>query len=271
MYSPSPPAAAPTQQYAPGQQYSAGQQYATGQQYPGQQYAGAPQSYAPMPNSNQPWWKKNWWIFAVAAGTAVLAIGMVAVLSRGGGGESAPTTTVEEEKEKTTKTTVEEEEEEEEETPDTTRPEPTTTPAPTTEAAPSTTTATLFTEEDVRTILFPVIFASYRTSIEDALNQNPDVKSVDRLDYEPGPGTVFMTLTLENSDPDITRDANWQLTQRMSQLWTTDDWVNPDNGWSPSFSLTIADTEYKCSGKQMQKIQDGSWDQDKWEEKCRVR
>lgn len=144
---------------------------------------------------------------------------------------------------------------------------------PPTTAAPTTppTTEFVLTEDDVRTLVFPIVFDSSRDEVLEILNGNFVVETVDRYVYDADTGTVLLDITPAFDFDDGVRDDAWEIMRGMSELWTVNAWVETDRDWSPALDVSISTAQYRCTGDQMRQMQDARFGRPDWEATCRVR
>jgi hypothetical protein len=146
--------------------------------------------------------------------------------------------------------------------------EPTTTvPAAT---APPTTDYEL-SEDEMKTLVFPIVFDTFRDGVIEILDGNFVVQTVDRYVYDSDNGTVLVDITPAFDFDEGVRDDAWEIMRAMSELWTAEAWVDPTHAWSPSLDVSISTAQYRCTGDQMRLMQDARFGRSDWETSCRIR
>lgn len=132
------------------------------------------------------------------------------------------------------------------------------------------------TEEDARTLVFPVVFDSTRLGFIKTLGDLFSVESVDSYVYDPETGTVKVDATSRYLSEGNTREAAWELTRVFgSSVYSTIDngtWLLDSPRFAPALRITLgSEVAYECDGETMRLLGDVQLSWDNWESTCRVR
>ena len=155
-----------------------------------------------------------------------------------------------------------------------------TTPAPEPEVMEEETEAAdevELTEEDARSLVFPVVFDSTRLGFIEILGDLYSVESVDSYIYNAETGTVELDATSTFRSEDNTRDAAWEITRLFGQgvYSTIDDggsWLLDNPRFAPALRITLfSEVAYECDGETMRLLGDVQLSRDNWENTCRIR
>jgi hypothetical protein len=133
------------------------------------------------------------------------------------------------------------------------------------------------TEEDARTLVYPVVFDSTRLGFIEILGELYSVESVDSYVYDPETGTVQLDATSTFLSQDNVRDAAWEITRLFgSSVYSTLDdggsWLLDSPRFAPALRVTLSsEVAYECDGETMRLLGDVQLSRDNWESTCRVR
>jgi hypothetical protein len=142
----------------------------------------------------------------------------------------------------------------------------TTAPRPTTTIAATTTTA-LPTPVSAAAG-FPATFDSVRPKLLSLLQGDSNVKSVDKLVFDPGNGTVVLAVTSTWASPDNQVTGAWELTRSVATLWMPTRGAFYDPVWQPNFSLSNSGTNSLCKAPFMVSLADSKASQSDWQAQC---
>ena len=133
------------------------------------------------------------------------------------------------------------------------------------------------TEEDARTLVYPVVFDSTRLGFIEILGELYSVESVDSYVYNAETGTVELDATSTFSSEGNVRDAAWEITRLFgSTVYSTLDdggsWLLDNPRFAPALRVTLSsEVAYECDGETMRLLGDVQLSRDNWESTCRVR
>lgn len=133
------------------------------------------------------------------------------------------------------------------------------------------------TEEDARTLVYPVVFDSTRLGFIEILGELYSVESVDSYVYNAETGTVELDATSTYLSEGNVRDAAWEITRLFgSTVYSTLDdggsWLLDNPRFAPALRVTLSsEVAYECDGETMRLLGDVQLSRDNWESTCRVR
>ncbi len=126
------------------------------------------------------------------------------------------------------------------------------------------------TEEDMRTVVFPIVFESNRDAVIDVLEDNFVVESVDRYVYDGESGTVLVSITPAFDYDEGVRDDAWEIMRGFAEFYNEDSWVEPTRTFIPSLDVDISTANYRCDAETMIGIAESRVSRSDWEASCRV-
>lgn len=131
----------------------------------------------------------------------------------------------------------------------------------TTTTAPATTTTTAAPTLDQLKTAFALAFETNRIAIAESLEEDQSLQSVDRFEFDGGPGTVILAVTTGYQTEEIIRTKAWEVTDSMLSLWRGTE-------FSPGFRLLADRYTYSCSGDFMRRLADRRATRAEWQTSC---
>lgn len=125
-------------------------------------------------------------------------------------------------------------------------------------------------EEDMRTLAFPIVFDSSRDGVIGVLRDMRVIESVDQYVYDEETGTVMVSLTPAFDFDEGVRDDAWSVMRAFAELYTTDAWLDPEGTFTPALDVEISTAHYRCDGEMMVALAEARLSRNDWENTCRV-
>lgn len=130
-------------------------------------------------------------------------------------------------------------------------------------------------EEDARTVLFPVSFEATRSDFIQVFEDMYVVSTVDVYSYDKASGTVTMEITPEFDFDEGVRDDAWEIFRVFgSAVYSPaprDAWLLDEPRWAPNLRVVISSATYECDSETMRDLGNSMLGRSGWEDRCRVR
>jgi hypothetical protein len=131
------------------------------------------------------------------------------------------------------------------------------------------------TEEDARTVVFPVSFEATRSDFIQVFEDLYVVSTVDVYSYDKASGTVTMEITPEFDFDEGVRDDAWEIFRAFGTSVygpaPSDAWLLDEPRWAPNLRVVISSATYECDAETMRDLGDSMLGRSSWEDRCRVR
>lgn len=115
---------------------------------------------------------------------------------------------------------------------------------------------------EAKKVRLAAAFDQNRVAIAEAIEEEVGLQSVDRYEFDQGPGTMIMVVTTGYQTEEIVRDKAWEITDVMLDFW------REFTDLSPGFQLTADQVSYSCPGDFMRRLADRRATRAEWQASC---
>lgn len=207
----------------------------------------------------RPWWKR-WWVIGLGV---IVLFGFLGNLTDEGDDKPATAETAATEPEDTEAAEAKTTEDEPSEVASTLE-------AEVSEEASDPPEEYTLTEEDMRTVAFPLVFDSSRDAVIEVLSDMRVIQSVDQYVYDDETGTVAVSLTPEFDFDEGVRDDAWSVMRAFSELYNEEAWIEESRTFLPALDVEISTAHYRCDGETMVALAEARLARGEWDDACRV-
>jgi len=138
------------------------------------------------------------------------------------------------------------------------------------EPSPTPTETFALSAEEMRTLVFPIVFDSTRDGVIEVLRDMTVIESVDQYVYDADSGTVVVGLTPAFDFDEGVRDDAWSVMRAFAVLYDEDAWLDPERRFVPALDVEISTAHYRCDGEVMMALADARLSRADWEATCRI-